>query len=181
MTMNEVGKSSIAYNSQPRANLYNAYDFNGNNILCNFVSLDECFMRCLSVQNHKEIGRLYTSSKYGDLIGQEKGLFPRSTIPHGEHPLSLGKTSVWNQFFQDGRPPSVDVHFLIIHDRKSLCLETYLDLTFMSIIKDPNQRRQKQWEKTARAQNEFNFAKLLGFGDLGVATLSVAEEYSLHH
>ncbi|GJR44216.1 pescadillo [Tanacetum coccineum] len=53
--------------------------------------------------NHKEIGRLYTSSKYGDLIGQEKGLFPRSTIPHGEHPLSLGKTSVWNQFFQIAR------------------------------------------------------------------------------
>ncbi|GJX79929.1 TBC1 domain family member 13-like protein isoform X1 [Tanacetum coccineum] len=41
------------------------------------------------------------SSKNGDLIGQGKGLLPRSTIPHGEHPLSLGKTSVWNQFFQD--------------------------------------------------------------------------------
>ncbi|PWA88592.1 ypt/Rab-GAP domain of gyp1p superfamily protein [Artemisia annua] len=41
------------------------------------------------------------SSKNGDLIGEGKGLLPRSTIPHGEHPLSLGKTSVWNQFFQD--------------------------------------------------------------------------------
>ncbi|XP_077212251.1 ypt/Rab-GAP domain of gyp1p superfamily protein [Tasmannia lanceolata] len=29
------------------------------------------------------------------------GLLPRSEITHGEHPLSLGKTSVWNQFFQD--------------------------------------------------------------------------------
>eukprot|EP00262_Sarcandra_glabra_P008538 TRINITY_DN22067_c0_g1_i1.p1 TRINITY_DN22067_c0_g1~~TRINITY_DN22067_c0_g1_i1.p1 ORF type:complete len:434 (+),score=52.56 TRINITY_DN22067_c0_g1_i1:112-1413(+) len=29
------------------------------------------------------------------------GFLPRSEIPHGEHPLSLGKTSVWNQFFQD--------------------------------------------------------------------------------
>ncbi|XP_010274014.1 PREDICTED: TBC1 domain family member 13 isoform X2 [Nelumbo nucifera] len=29
------------------------------------------------------------------------GLLPRSEITHGEHPLSLGKTSIWNQFFQD--------------------------------------------------------------------------------
>ncbi|XP_028101666.1 TBC1 domain family member 13-like isoform X2 [Camellia sinensis] len=29
------------------------------------------------------------------------GVLPRSEITHGEHPLSLGKTSIWNQFFQD--------------------------------------------------------------------------------
>ncbi|KAF8394064.1 hypothetical protein HHK36_020267 [Tetracentron sinense] len=29
------------------------------------------------------------------------GLLSRSEITHGEHPLSLGKTSIWNQFFQD--------------------------------------------------------------------------------
>lgn len=29
-----------------------------------------------------------------------KGLLSRSEITHGEHPLSLGKTSIWNQFFQ---------------------------------------------------------------------------------
>ncbi|GKF86915.1 protein GDAP2, partial [Tanacetum coccineum] len=59
-------------------------------------------------------------------------------------------------------------------------LETYLDPAFMSIIKDPDQRRHEKWEKTARAQNGINFAKLLGFGDLRGATLSAAEEYSLH-
>nr|GEU29490.1 hypothetical protein [Tanacetum cinerariifolium] len=64
--------------------------------------------------------------------------------------------------------------------RNSSYLESYLDPAFMSIIKDPDQRRQEQWEKTARAQNGFNFAKLLGFGDVGGATLSAAEEYSLH-
>ncbi|PIA35966.1 hypothetical protein AQUCO_03400098v1 [Aquilegia coerulea] len=32
---------------------------------------------------------------------EEKGFLPRSEIPQGEHPLSLGKTSIWNQFFQD--------------------------------------------------------------------------------
>ncbi|XP_043722241.1 TBC1 domain family member 13-like [Telopea speciosissima] len=32
---------------------------------------------------------------------ERRGLLPRSEIPQGEHPLSLGKTSIWNQFFQD--------------------------------------------------------------------------------
>lgn len=32
---------------------------------------------------------------------ESKGLLSRSEITHGEHPLSLGKTSIWNQFFQD--------------------------------------------------------------------------------
>lgn len=31
---------------------------------------------------------------------EDKGALPRSEIPQGEHPLSLGKTSIWNQFFQ---------------------------------------------------------------------------------
>ena len=59
-------------------------------------------------------------------------------------------------------------------------LQSYFDPVYMSIINDPDQRCQEQWEKTARAQIRFNFAKLLRFGDLGCATLSVAEEYSLH-
>ncbi|KAL0403615.1 UNVERIFIED_CONTAM: TBC1 domain family member 13 [Sesamum radiatum] len=29
------------------------------------------------------------------------GYLSRSEISHGEHPLSLGKSSIWNQFFQD--------------------------------------------------------------------------------
>ncbi|KAG9447919.1 hypothetical protein H6P81_014047 [Aristolochia fimbriata] len=32
---------------------------------------------------------------------ERSGVLPRSEITHGEHPLSLGKSSVWNQFFQD--------------------------------------------------------------------------------
>ncbi|XP_042518293.1 TBC1 domain family member 13-like [Macadamia integrifolia] len=32
---------------------------------------------------------------------ERRGLLPRSEIPHGEHPLSLGTNSIWNQFFQD--------------------------------------------------------------------------------
>lgn len=32
--------------------------------------------------------------------GEGKGLLSRSEITQDEHPLSLGKTSIWNQFFQ---------------------------------------------------------------------------------
>ncbi|KAJ4961504.1 hypothetical protein NE237_021414 [Protea cynaroides] len=64
--------------------------------------------------------------------------------------------------------------------RNSSYLESFLDPAFMSILKDPDQRRMEQWEKATQARNRFNCAKLLGFGDLGGPSLSVAEEYSLH-
>ncbi|XP_048615926.1 protein GDAP2 homolog [Brassica napus] len=64
--------------------------------------------------------------------------------------------------------------------RNSNHLDSYLDPAFMSLIKDPDERRKEQWEKTAQAQSGFNFVKLLGFGDLGGPPLSPAEEYSLH-
>lgn len=50
----------------------------------------------------------------------------------------------------------------------------------MSLIKDPDQRRTEQWEKTAQARSGFNCAKMLGFGELGGPPLSASEEYSLH-
>ncbi|KAK1437716.1 hypothetical protein QVD17_03512 [Tagetes erecta] len=64
--------------------------------------------------------------------------------------------------------------------RNSSHLESYLDPAFMSLIKDPDQQRNEQRKKTAQAQKGFNFAKILGFGDLGVPPLSATEEYSLH-
>ncbi|XP_042422305.1 TBC1 domain family member 13-like isoform X2 [Zingiber officinale] len=39
--------------------------------------------------------------KIEELESCGRGLLMRSGITHDEHPLSLGKTSVWNQFFQD--------------------------------------------------------------------------------
>ncbi|GKU99646.1 hypothetical protein SLEP1_g12460 [Rubroshorea leprosula] len=64
--------------------------------------------------------------------------------------------------------------------RNSNYLDSYLDPAFMSLIKDPDERRKEQWEKTAQAQSGWNCAKVLGFGDLGGPALSAAEEYSLH-
>lgn len=40
-------------------------------------------------------------SKIEELNYKGSGLLQRSKITHGEHPLSLGKTSIWNQHFQD--------------------------------------------------------------------------------
>ncbi|KAK1652909.1 hypothetical protein QYE76_070714 [Lolium multiflorum] len=64
--------------------------------------------------------------------------------------------------------------------RRNSKMDSYLDPTFMSIIKDPDLRRKEQWEKSAQAKKGFNCAKLLGLGDLGGPALSAAEEYSLH-
>lgn len=64
--------------------------------------------------------------------------------------------------------------------RNSSYLDSYLDPAFMSLIKDPDQRRKEQWEKTAQAQSGWNCFKMLGYGDLGGPPLSAAEEYSLH-
>lgn len=59
-------------------------------------------------------------------------------------------------------------------------MDAFLDPAFMSLIKDPDQRRKEQWEKTAQAQNNWNCFKMLGYGDLGGPALSAAEEYTLH-
>lgn len=65
-------------------------------------------------------------------------------------------------------------------NRSSSYLGAFLDPAFMSLIKDPDQRRREQWEKTAQAQNSWNCFKMLGYGDLGGPALSAAEEYTLH-
>ncbi|XP_061369137.1 uncharacterized protein LOC133312021 [Gastrolobium bilobum] len=56
------------------------------------------------LMNPSEITRrMYNSTTYDtdDAKCETRGLLSRSQITHGEHPLSLGKTSIWNQFFQD--------------------------------------------------------------------------------
>ncbi|XP_021299780.1 protein GDAP2 homolog [Herrania umbratica] len=82
------------------------------------------------------------------------------------------------------KPPQAPVELPVsdvgLVRRNSNYLDTYLDPAFMSLIKDPDQRRQEQWEKNAQAQGGWNCAKMLGFGDLGGPPLSAAEEYSLH-
>lgn len=47
--------------------------------------------------------RMEETSRQNKLDGRndEDGQLRRHEIPHGDHPLSLGETSVWNQFFQD--------------------------------------------------------------------------------
>ncbi|EXC16972.1 TBC1 domain family member 13 [Morus notabilis] len=56
------------------------------------------------LMNPSEVARRLdksTSFDNDDSNCEGRCLLSRSEISHGEHPLSLGKTSIWNQFFQD--------------------------------------------------------------------------------
>ncbi|XP_030463846.2 uncharacterized protein LOC115683447 [Syzygium oleosum] len=56
------------------------------------------------LMNPSEIARRLdksTSCDNDESKFQRRGILKRSEITHGEHPLSLGKSSIWNQFFQD--------------------------------------------------------------------------------
>ncbi|KAI5398468.1 hypothetical protein KIW84_064020 [Lathyrus oleraceus] len=48
--------------------------------------------------------RMWDSADYDadEVKCETRCMLSRSQITHGEHPLSLGKTSIWNKFFQDG-------------------------------------------------------------------------------
>lgn len=55
------------------------------------------------VASQSEIARKMgnsTSFDNDEPRSEGKGLLSRSEITQDEHPLSLGKTSIWNQFFQ---------------------------------------------------------------------------------
>ncbi|KAL6526664.1 hypothetical protein OROGR_015754 [Orobanche gracilis] len=45
--------------------------------------------------------RLEKSSPDINELDSSQGFLARAEITHGEHPLSLGKSSIWNQFFQE--------------------------------------------------------------------------------
>ncbi|KAI4369762.1 hypothetical protein MLD38_018171 [Melastoma candidum] len=54
--------------------------------------------------NPSEITRRLEDSLYSDSKeskGPPIGMLKRSEIAHGEHPLSLGKSSIWNKYFQE--------------------------------------------------------------------------------
>ncbi|CAJ1848868.1 unnamed protein product [Sphenostylis stenocarpa] len=56
------------------------------------------------LMNPSEITRrIYNSATHDidDAKSETRILLSRSQITHEDHPLSLGKTSIWNQFFQD--------------------------------------------------------------------------------
>lgn len=40
-------------------------------------------------------------SRKKELTGERNGLLPRSEVTNEEHPLSFGKSSLWNQYFQE--------------------------------------------------------------------------------
>lgn len=63
---------------------------------------------------------------------------------------------------------------------RSLSLSSLIDPLFMTMTKDPDQRRKEQWERVAHAQAGWTWAKWLGLGNIGGPPLTMAEEDSLH-
>ncbi|KAG8369645.1 hypothetical protein BUALT_Bualt14G0035200 [Buddleja alternifolia] len=57
----------------------------------------------VSMASQSEIARRLEKSGPGnhEVDGGTQGFLSRSEISHEEHPLSLGKSSIWHQFFQD--------------------------------------------------------------------------------
>ncbi|PKA62868.1 hypothetical protein AXF42_Ash018862 [Apostasia shenzhenica] len=92
-------------------------------------------------------------------------------------PLPAVPTTLTKSFTNSTDIPINDSGLIL---KSTFHLDSYLDPAFMSLMKDPDQRRKEKWEKAAQDQNGFHLAKILGFGDLGGPPLSAAEEYSLH-
>jgi len=59
-------------------------------------------------------------------------------------------------------------------------IDGLVDPAFMSMTRDPDQRRKEQWEKAAQAQTGWAWGRWLGLGSLGGPALSSTEQDSLH-
>jgi hypothetical protein len=59
-------------------------------------------------------------------------------------------------------------------------IDGLVDPAFMSMTRDPDQRRKEQWEKSAQTQAGWAWGRWLGLGGLGAPALSSTEQDSLH-
>ncbi|KAL3695427.1 hypothetical protein R1sor_009503 [Riccia sorocarpa] len=64
--------------------------------------------------------------------------------------------------------------------KRAESLDELVDPGFMSMTRDPDQRRKEQWERSVQAQAGWGWTRWIGFGGLGTPALSAAEEDSLH-
>lgn len=69
---------------------------------------------------------------------------------------------------------------LSVASSRFVSLDSVIDPLFMTMTKDPDERRKEQWERVAQAQAGWTWAKWLGLGSIGGPPLTVAEENSLH-
>ncbi|KAF0889938.1 hypothetical protein E2562_034336 [Oryza meyeriana var. granulata] len=149
-------------------------------VFCTTTSSDtEIYKRLLPLyfprdKKEEEIASLKLPADVGDENGE--------TIID-ERKIRIKPLPAGSAINKSAAPAPVDIPLsdsVLTRRRNSFKLDSYLDPAFMSIIKDPDLRRKEQWEKSVQANKGFNWAKFLGFGDLGGPPLSAAEEYSLH-
>lgn len=92
--------------------LINQYNCSSNSLPCGKQTKNDMLQSLLSVCMYKhgflnvfvasqsEISRRLEKAKSYERDETNKGPLSRSEISQEEHPLSLGKTSIWNQYFQ---------------------------------------------------------------------------------
>ncbi|RZB42155.1 Ganglioside-induced differentiation-associated protein 2 [Glycine soja] len=180
-TIREVIKKDLELNDLDRRTVRRFLEKQKNNIIavvfCTVSTTDtEIYKRLLPLyfprDKHEEQVAL---SKLPADVGDENGETISDERKIRIKPLPKRRVSTPPEF-----PVDLPVSDVGLVSRNSSHLDSFLDPAFMSMIKDPDQRRMEQWEKTAEAQRGWNCAKLIGYGDLGRPTLSAAEEYSLH-
>uniref|UniRef100_A0A0E0CV97 Macro domain-containing protein n=2 Tax=Oryza meridionalis TaxID=40149 RepID=A0A0E0CV97_9ORYZ len=149
-------------------------------VFCTTTSSDtEIYKRLLPLyfprdKKEEEIASLKLPADVGDENGE--------TIID-ERKIRIKPLPAGSAINKSAAPAPVDIPFSdsgLTRSRNSFKLDSYLDPAFMSLIKDPDLRRKEQLEKSVQANKGFNWAKLVGFGDLGGPPLSAAEDYSLH-
>ena len=74
--------------------------------------------------------------------------------------------------------PAIDL--LNLYPYRDDSIDGLVDPAFMSMTRDPDQRRKEQWEKAAQAQAGWAWGRWLGLGGLGAPALSPTEQDSLH-
>uniref|UniRef100_A0A0D9Z257 Macro domain-containing protein n=3 Tax=Oryza TaxID=4527 RepID=A0A0D9Z257_9ORYZ len=149
-------------------------------VFCTTTSSDtEIYKRLLPLyfprdKKEEEIASLKLPADVGDENGE--------TIID-ERKIRIKPLPAGSAINKSAAPAPVDIPLSdsgLTRSRNSFKLDSYLDPAFMSLIKDPDLRRKEQLEKSVQANKGFNWAKLVGFGDLGGPPLSAAEDYSLH-
>ncbi|XP_052147837.1 uncharacterized protein LOC127766742 [Oryza glaberrima] len=149
-------------------------------VFCTTTSSDtEIYKRLLPLyfprdKKEEEIASLKLPADVGDENGE--------TIID-ERKIRIKPLPAGSAINKSATPAPVDIPLSdsgLTRSRNSFKLDSYLDPAFMSLIKDPDLRRKEQLEKSVQANKGFNWAKLVGFGDLGGPPLSAAEDYSLH-
>ncbi|KAG6498995.1 hypothetical protein ZIOFF_038751 [Zingiber officinale] len=141
-------------------------------------SLSHCYRSCLEILIENGLQRIATGCIY-----TEAKNYPREPAAHVA--ISIGETVIDERKIRikplpapsvaDATPTTISLDLPISDVGLTLSLESYLDPTFMSLIKDPDQSRIEQQERVPKLKVISIVPSFLD-GDLSGPPLSAAEE-----